>query len=105
MGKLGIVMGKVGIGEQLARPPIMLPWRIVTIPSFPIAMSEREWQDASWPCLERMIATGQYPMVAQVVRDATHPPSEVVFERGLDCVIDGIVSRLGRGSSAKTSTS
>jgi AcrR family transcriptional regulator len=68
-------------------------------------MTEREWQDASWPYLQRMIATGRYPTVAKVVREATHPPSEVVFEHGLDCVIDGILSRLGRGSSSTSRTS
>jgi Tetracyclin repressor-like, C-terminal domain len=62
-------------------------------------MTEREWQDESWPYLQRMIETGQYPMIAKVVREATHPPSEVVFERGLDCVIEGVLSRLGRGAS------
>jgi hypothetical protein len=59
-------------------------------------MSEREYQDATWPYLERMIATGRFPTLARVVRDATHPPSDVVFERGLASVIDGIAAGLGR---------
>ena len=64
-------------------------------------MTEREWQESTWPYLQRMIETGRFPLVARVVREATHPPSEVVFERGLDCVIDGIVSRLGRSGDPK----
>ena len=58
-------------------------------------LSESDWQAASWPYLERVIATGRFPMIAKVVSEATHPSSELTFERGLECVIEGIALRLG----------
>jgi Tetracyclin repressor-like, C-terminal domain len=59
-------------------------------------MTESEWHAASWPYLQRMIATGRFPTVARVVHDATHPPADVVFDRGLECVLDGIAARRPR---------
>ncbi|MCP3102497.1 TetR/AcrR family transcriptional regulator C-terminal domain-containing protein [Myxococcus sp. K15C18031901] len=59
-------------------------------------MNQAEWEAVSGPYIQRMISTGRFPMLAQVVRDATHPSADVVFERGLDCVLDGIAARLGR---------
>jgi AcrR family transcriptional regulator len=59
-------------------------------------MTRSEWQAASWPYLHRMIATGRFPTIAKVVRDATHPSPDVVFDQGLDCVLDGIAARLSR---------
>ncbi len=61
-------------------------------------LNESDWQAATWPYLERVIATGRFPMIARVVSDATHPSSDVTFERGLDCVIEGIALRLGAKS-------
>ncbi len=57
-------------------------------------MNESDWQAASWPYLERVIATGRFPMIAKVVSEATHPSSDVTFERGLECVIEGIAAGL-----------
>lgn len=59
-------------------------------------MSEEEWQVTAWPYLQRVIATGRFPMLARVIRDATHPAFDVTFDRGLDCVLDGIAARLSR---------
>jgi AcrR family transcriptional regulator len=56
-------------------------------------MDHKAWQAASWPYIQRMIATGRFPMLDRVVRDATHPPAEVVFERGLDCVLAGMEAK------------
>jgi AcrR family transcriptional regulator len=53
-------------------------------------MDPAEWQVAWWPYLQRLIATGRFPMMARVVSEATHPPAEIEFERGLDCVLAGI---------------
>jgi AcrR family transcriptional regulator len=49
---------------------------------------------AWWPYLRRLIATGRFPMMARIVREASHPPAEVEFERGLDCVLAGIAQIL-----------
>ncbi|PTL81161.1 TetR/AcrR family transcriptional regulator [Vitiosangium sp. GDMCC 1.1324] len=59
-------------------------------------MNKTEWQNASWPYIQRMVATGRFPMLARVVRDATHPSFDVVFDKGLECVLDGIAARLSR---------
>ncbi|MCE9668546.1 TetR/AcrR family transcriptional regulator C-terminal domain-containing protein [Myxococcus stipitatus] len=59
-------------------------------------MNQGQWEDASGAYIQRMIATGRFPMLGRVVRDATHPSPDAVFEQGLDCVLDGIAARLGR---------
>ncbi|MCF1485121.1 TetR/AcrR family transcriptional regulator [Agrobacterium vitis] len=53
-------------------------------------MGPTEWQVAWWPYLKRLIATGRFPMMARVVSEATHPGTEIEFDRGLDCVLAGI---------------
>lgn len=47
-----------------------------------------DWQKATWAHVQQMLATGRYPMVERVVREATHP--EDTFERGLERVLAGI---------------
>ena len=59
-------------------------------------MNEKEWQNATWPYIQRMIETGKFPNIATVVRDAKHPSRDATFDRGLDRVLDGIESRLQR---------
>ncbi|QRN98682.1 TetR/AcrR family transcriptional regulator C-terminal domain-containing protein [Archangium violaceum] len=59
-------------------------------------MNEAQWQNATWPYIQRMIATGRFPTLARVVREATHPSSDVRFDTGLECVLDGIAARLSR---------
>jgi AcrR family transcriptional regulator len=54
------------------------------------AMGPAEWQGAWWPYLERLIATGRFPMMARVVSEATQPGAEIEFDRGLNCVLAGI---------------
>jgi AcrR family transcriptional regulator len=63
-------------------------------------LNESDFRAVSWPYLQRVIESGRFPMIAKVVSDATHPSSAVTFERGLECVIEGIASCLGaqRGS-------
>jgi AcrR family transcriptional regulator len=57
-------------------------------------MNKAQWQEAWWPYIERLIATGRFPMLARVVRDASHPSHNAVFDRGLDTVLDGIAAQL-----------
>jgi AcrR family transcriptional regulator len=59
-------------------------------------MNETQWQNATWPYIQRMIATGRFPTLARVVREARHPSSDVRFDTGLECVLDGIAARLSR---------
>ena len=59
-------------------------------------LDKQAWQLATGPYIHRMIATGRFPTIAKVVKDAKHPPSEIVFDKGLSCVLDGIAARLAR---------
>jgi AcrR family transcriptional regulator len=59
-------------------------------------MEKTEWQAASWPYLQRMIATGRFPALAKTVREVNHPTSDQVFNKGLECVLDGIAARFVR---------
>jgi AcrR family transcriptional regulator len=57
-------------------------------------MDKTEWQIANGPYLFRMIATGRFPHLENVIRDAAHPSAEEVFEQGLGTVLDGIAALL-----------
>ncbi|HET7544582.1 MAG TPA: TetR/AcrR family transcriptional regulator C-terminal domain-containing protein [Polyangiaceae bacterium] len=57
-------------------------------------LKESDWQAATWPYLQRVLSTGRFPTIEKVVREATHPASDVTFERGLECVIEGILANL-----------
>jgi AcrR family transcriptional regulator len=55
--------------------------------------TKSEWQLASEPYIRSLIATGRFPTIEKVVLDASHPPYDVTFGRGLDLVLDGIAAR------------
>jgi AcrR family transcriptional regulator len=59
-------------------------------------VNQADWQAATGPYIQRLVATGRFPNIARIVRDATHPSADVVFDQGLDCVLDGIAARLAR---------
>ena len=59
-------------------------------------LTKPEWQAATAAYIYRMIASGRFPTIAKVVQDATHPPADVVFDRGLDSVLEGIAAKLAR---------
>jgi AcrR family transcriptional regulator len=59
-------------------------------------MNEAEWQTMTFPYLSRMIATGRFPTLAKMVQDGHDLSADVAFDRGLDCVLDGIEARLAR---------
>ncbi|MBU8899110.1 TetR/AcrR family transcriptional regulator [Corallococcus sp. H22C18031201] len=59
-------------------------------------MTKKEWQHATSPYLERMVATGRFPMLGKVMREATHPSFDVAFDQGLDCILEGLATRLPR---------
>lgn len=56
-------------------------------------MTKAEWQAENWPYMQRMIATGRFPMLARVISEMDHPTPEAVFYEGLGCVLDGIARR------------
>ncbi|OIK26566.1 TetR/AcrR family transcriptional regulator [Streptomyces malaysiense] len=59
-------------------------------------MDERRWQAALGPYLERTFATGRFPALATVVRDAAHLDADDTFLTGLDFLLDGIEARISR---------
>ncbi|MFF9277021.1 TetR/AcrR family transcriptional regulator C-terminal domain-containing protein [Streptomyces griseosporeus] len=59
-------------------------------------MDEKRWQAALGPYLERTFATGRFPALARVVRDAAHLDVDATFTRGLDFLLDGIEARISR---------
>jgi AcrR family transcriptional regulator len=60
-----------------------------------IGVDEHQWQAASSPYLNRMLATGRYPTLAGAIQDATHLNVDATFDRGLDYLLDGIAAQLG----------
>jgi len=56
-------------------------------------MDTAKWQATMWPYMQRGIATGRFPMLEKIVRDATHPSADVEFDQGINCVLDGIAAR------------
>jgi AcrR family transcriptional regulator len=59
-------------------------------------MDERQWQATFGPYLQRTFATGRFPALATVIRDAAHLDADETFRTGLDFVLDGIAARLSR---------
>jgi len=59
-------------------------------------LDKSAWQSVNYQYIERMLATGRFPNLARVVRDASHPAGEVLFDEGLECVLDGIEALLAR---------
>ncbi|MCX4670789.1 TetR/AcrR family transcriptional regulator [Streptomyces sp. NBC_01381] len=59
-------------------------------------MDEKRWQASLGPYLERTFATGRFPALATVVRDAAHLDADDTFRTGLDFLLDGIAARISR---------
>ena len=66
-------------------------------------LTKTQWQSSTEPYLSRMIASGRFPTIAKVMVDANHPPSDKVFEDGLECVLKGISSKLGNRKGTRVS--
>ena len=59
-------------------------------------LTEEEWQRSVGPYISEVIAAGEHPMLARRVLEAEELAPDVEFAFGLDCVLDGLVARLGR---------
>ncbi|RSD11536.1 TetR/AcrR family transcriptional regulator [Amycolatopsis eburnea] len=59
-------------------------------------LDKEQWQRSHGPYLQRTLATGRYPALATVIRDAAHLDADETFRRGLDFLLDGIEARLSR---------
>ncbi|GAB3464930.1 TetR/AcrR family transcriptional regulator C-terminal domain-containing protein [Streptomonospora sediminis] len=55
-------------------------------------MDRRQMQQTAGPYMLRVAASGRYPTVARVIRDARHDGADTVFEEGLGYVLDGIAA-------------
>lgn len=53
-------------------------------------MNQRQWQSEFGPYLVRAFATGRYPALETVIRDAVHLDAEETFRTGLGFLLDGI---------------
>ncbi|MFC4108613.1 TetR/AcrR family transcriptional regulator [Micromonospora zhanjiangensis] len=51
------------------------------------------WQATLGPYLTRMLETGRYPTIAQLVTDGAHLDAEETFHHNLITILDGITSR------------
>ncbi|WP_406835226.1 TetR/AcrR family transcriptional regulator [Streptomyces sp. AHU1] len=59
-------------------------------------MDEKHWQASLGPYLQRTLATGRFPALATVVRDAAHLDADQTFRTGLDFLLDGIEARISK---------
>ncbi|MGW1804942.1 TetR/AcrR family transcriptional regulator [Streptomyces sp. NPDC002078] len=64
-------------------------------------MDEKRWQASLGPYLERTFATGRFPALATVVRDAAHLDADHTFRIGLDFLLDGIEARISMRRAAE----
>jgi AcrR family transcriptional regulator len=68
-------------------------------------MTEEQWQAASGPYMERMLATGKFPTLAKVMYEAEHTSAAPWFDTGLSCVLNGIATTHTPGSTPGGSAS
>jgi AcrR family transcriptional regulator len=54
--------------------------------------SREQWQQASWSHVQKLLATGRYPMMDRVVRESAHDSDAI--ERGIELILAGIEARL-----------
>ncbi len=57
-------------------------------------MDRQQWQVSFGPYLQRTFATGRFPALATVIRDAAHLDADQTFRTGLDFLLDGIQARI-----------
>jgi AcrR family transcriptional regulator len=57
-------------------------------------MNETQWQTSTAPYIHRIIETGRFPCLARVIHDATNPSPDLLFDQGLDRVLDGIAAQV-----------
>src|SRR5262249_35834234 len=79
-------------------------------------MTDEEWNAAIAPHLQRLIATGRYPIIARLMKEVSTTEPDQSFDLGLDCLfgwdcrqnrveylnIDAYSGRFGGGSRVPT---
>ncbi len=59
-------------------------------------LDKEQWQVSFGPYLKRTLATGRFPALATVIRDAAHLDADQTFRTGLGFLLDGIAAHLRR---------
>jgi AcrR family transcriptional regulator len=64
-----------------------------------LELSEDEIREVYWEFLQRVMASGRYPNFTEMIKQGVDPDAietqDERFEFGLDCLLDGIMARLG----------
>ena len=60
-------------------------------------MTRADWLAGDAPYMTRMLASGQFPQLSRVVEGAAQPPADVIFDDGLNYLLDGIAARIPAG--------
>jgi AcrR family transcriptional regulator len=65
-----------------------------------LGLSPEEMHEVFWEFMQRIMESGRYPHFTEMIKTGVDPDAlesqDDRFEFGLDCLLDGIVSRLGR---------
>jgi len=65
-------------------------------------LTEQQWQETFGPYIEEAMASGRYPMLAELARADTDPRSpDDQFEFGLECLIAGIAAKSGSARASR----
>jgi AcrR family transcriptional regulator len=60
-----------------------------------MGLTEQEWRERMGPYLAEVLGSGRYPYARRIIEEAEdYPDNDVVFERRLGYVLDGIASSL-----------
>jgi AcrR family transcriptional regulator len=57
-------------------------------------LDKRQWQRASLPHVEKLLEGGAFPHVKRMMEEGKDPSLDDTFERGLECVLEGIAAQL-----------
>jgi AcrR family transcriptional regulator len=65
-----------------------------------LGLSPEEMHEVFWEFMQRIMESGRYPNFTEMIKTGVDPDAlesqDERFEFGLDCLLDGIVTRLGR---------
>ncbi|MEV6416826.1 TetR/AcrR family transcriptional regulator C-terminal domain-containing protein [Kribbella sp. NPDC051718] len=57
-------------------------------------LTKEQWQHSHGPYITQILAAGEHPMLARRIHEAEEPDPDDDFAFGLDCILDGLASRL-----------
>ena len=89
-GLASISLRNVGSSTLNAGP--MWPYGYISTKEGLLELMQTRPMGRRYPHMQQVIATGRFPMLAKIIRDATPPSADVVFDHGINRVIDGIMA-------------